>query len=241
MLISHRKCFIFTKTVKTAGTSVESYFEQFCMPEGEWQQSHSREEYISEEGIIGYRGQSTEEKKWYNHMSAKNIRDLIGQEIWDRYYKFTVVRNPFDKLISGFYFHRKYNKKRYSKVQRLIAYARSILNIGGIFDRVQKKKEIELFRSWIKNGGEILDRNKFMIDGELCVDYFIRFENLHGDIKHVCDRLSIPFDPSRIPEFKKGVRKHIIPIQDFYDNETRQIVEEKYAWEIEKFGYDLPK
>lgn len=35
MLISHRKRFIFTKTAKTAGTSVESYFEQYCMPEGE--------------------------------------------------------------------------------------------------------------------------------------------------------------------------------------------------------------
>ena len=241
MLISHRKAFIFTKTVKTAGTSVESYFEQYCMPEGEWKESHSREEYISEAGIIGFRGQSSDEKIWYNHMSAKKIRDQIGQEIWDKYFKFTVVRNPYDKLISGFYFHRKYNKQKYSKTQRLIAYARSILNVGGAIDRIQKKKEIELFRSWIINGGEILDKNKYMIDGELCIDYFIRFENLHEDIKHVCDQLSIPFEPSRIPEFKKGVRKHIIPIQDFYDSETKQIVLEKYAWEIDRFAYDIPK
>ena len=54
MLISHRKQFIFTKTVKTAGTSVESYFEQFCKPDGEWQESHAHEEYVSKSGIIGY-------------------------------------------------------------------------------------------------------------------------------------------------------------------------------------------
>jgi hypothetical protein len=210
------------------------------MPEGEWKESHSREEYVSEAGIIGYRGQSTSKKKWYNHMSAKMIRDQIGSEIWDNYFKFTVVRNPYDKLISGFYFHRKYNKQKYSKMQRLVAYTRSILNFGGAIDRIQKKKEIELFRSWIKNGGEILDKNKFMIDGEVCVDYFIRFEHLHEDMKHVCDRLSIPFEPSNIPEFKKGVRKHIIPIKDFYDEATIKIVQEKYAWDINKFGYKIP-
>ena len=31
MLISHRKKFIFTKTKKTAGTSVESVFETYCI------------------------------------------------------------------------------------------------------------------------------------------------------------------------------------------------------------------
>jgi hypothetical protein len=48
MLISHRKRFIFFKTSKTAGTSVESFFEKFCYAEGEWKFSHAREETISE-------------------------------------------------------------------------------------------------------------------------------------------------------------------------------------------------
>ena len=56
MLISHRKKFIFMKTVKTAGTSTESYFEQYCMPDGEWQQSHGRDEYATKTGIIGCNG-----------------------------------------------------------------------------------------------------------------------------------------------------------------------------------------
>jgi hypothetical protein len=56
MLIGHRKKFIYTKTAKTAGISIESYFENFCMPENTWKFSNSREEYVSKEGIIGYRG-----------------------------------------------------------------------------------------------------------------------------------------------------------------------------------------
>ncbi|KPA10844.1 hypothetical protein MHK_008953, partial [Candidatus Magnetomorum sp. HK-1] len=47
MLVSHRHKFIYTKTFKTAGTSVESYFEPFCMNDGEWSRSHPRDQYIS--------------------------------------------------------------------------------------------------------------------------------------------------------------------------------------------------
>ena len=239
MLISHRKQFIFTKTVKTAGTSVESYFEKYCMPEGEWQESHGRDEYISEEGIIGYRGANPCNPIWYNHMSARKIRDLIGQDIWDQYYKFTVIRNPFDKLISGFYADEK-QRQNYSFTQRLMAFVRKTLGRGNPIDRVKGKTEIERFRCWVQKGGLIIDRDKYLIDGQECIDYFIFFENLHKGIKHVCDRLSIPFEPLRIPQFKKGIRRHKIPIQEYYDHESTQIVQNIYAWELGRFGYDLP-
>ncbi|MDH3315171.1 MAG: sulfotransferase family protein [Betaproteobacteria bacterium] len=240
MLVSHRKHFIFTKSLKTAGTSVESYFERYCMPDGEWQESHGRDEYVSEAGIIGCRRPNVSGSIWYNHMSARRIRDLISQDIWDRYFKFTVVRNPFDKLISGFYFFEN-DKQNYSYTQRLKAFARQILDRGNPIDRVEGKTEIERFRCWIQKGGEIIDRDKYLIDGQECVDYFIRFENLHEGMKHVCDRLSIPFEPSRIPEFKKGIRHDRIQVRDYYDHETVQIVQKIYSWELERFGYDLPK
>ena len=56
MLISHRHRFIYTKTIKTAVTSVEAYFEPYCMAEGAWQESHSRAEHVSPEGIVRFRG-----------------------------------------------------------------------------------------------------------------------------------------------------------------------------------------
>jgi len=220
MLVSHKKHFIFTKTFKTAGTSVESYFEQYCMPDGEWQESHPREEFISETGIIGYRGIKKDNLTWYNHMPAKRISDLIGHDIFESYFKFTVIRNPFDKLISAFF----WDYKHFFLDNRQIA----------------KCTIIDNFRRWIQNGGIHIDRDKYLIDEQECVDYFIHFEDLHNGIKHVCNHLSIPFEASRIPEFKKGIRHHRINIQDYYDNKTKQIVKEKYAWELERFGYNLP-
>jgi hypothetical protein len=218
VLVSHTKQFIFTKTVKTAGTSVESYFERYCMPDGEWRESHTRDECVSENGIIGYRGGDPTGSTWYNHMPAKKIRELVGQDVWNRYYKFTVIRNPFDKLISAFY----------------------LLENTPQMIQVEAKTDIERFRSWVRKGGLIVDRDKYLIDEKECVDYFIRFEHLLEGIKHVCDRLSVSFEPSRVPEFKKGIRPHRLAIRDYYDCETEEIVQELYAWEFRRFGYNMP-
>ena len=83
MLISHRKKFIYTKTPKTAGTSVEVYFERFCAPDGAWKFDHERDQYVGSSGIIGARGSYAESAGWYNHMSACEIRRKAGSLIWD--------------------------------------------------------------------------------------------------------------------------------------------------------------
>jgi hypothetical protein len=155
MLISHRKKFIYTKTVKTAGTSVESYFEKYCMPEGVWEFSHAREAYVGDSGIIGYRGMAPEGTEWFNHMSADSIRAQVGAEIWDRYFKFCVVRNPFDKLISAFHFSYSSN-----------------INEG---TKNRNENVIDRFRGWIASGNaeSTVDRDKYLIDGEVCVDHLL--------------------------------------------------------------------
>jgi hypothetical protein len=239
MLISHRKQFIFTKTFKTAGTSVESYFEQYCMPDGEWQQTHTRDEYQSADGIIGYRGPNPAGSVWYNHMSAKGIRDLIGQDISDRYFKFTVIRNPFDKLISWFLFNKKIKQKQSTSQPK--NFAEQLLEKIKLSDQLKNAVEIEQFRNWVRNGNAIIDRDRYLIDGNEYVDYFIRFESLYEGINYVCEHLSIPFEPSRLPEFKKGTRDSKIPVWKYYDRRTESIVRRTYAWEIERFGYDCPK
>ncbi len=214
MLISHRKQFIYTKTAKTASTSVESYFEPYCMPEGEWSFQHARDEYVSDAGIIGYRGSAGGEDQWFNHMAAADIREKIGMEIWNAYFKFTVIRDPFDKLVSGYFF--------------------------SIRDTEQPPEPVTGFRDWVKNGGDVIDRHTYTIDGALCMDYYIRFESLTDDIRQVCTALQLPYEPERLPTLKGGFREQAIPLAAFYDRHTRAIVEQKYAFELEHFGYRCP-
>ena len=237
MLVSHRKKFIFTKTVKTAGTSVESFFEKWCMPEGEWKQVHGRKEYVSDAGIVGERTGQLKDAQWYNHMSAYNIRKHLGSDMWDEYLKFTVVRNPFEKLVSGFFMFQK--------------------------DKISAGNEVKCFRTWLRNFGTLvmnnidlvkaqhiphyvkpielalIDRDKYLINGKTCVDYFIRYESLVSDIDFVCKQVGIHFETCELPEFKKGIRHHKIPVQEYYDAQCIDLVLELYAWEISRFCYSL--
>ncbi len=119
-------------------------------------------------------------------MSASKVRDALGSETFDSYFKFCVIRNPYDKMVSRFWMDRYEELKCADKVA---------------FDVVKGR-----FNSYILSriGNLCDDRNVYTIHGIPIVDKFIRFERLLGDIADVCATLSIAFDPTALGVYKKG-------------------------------------
>ena len=219
MLVSHRYRFIYTKTKKTAGTSVESYFEPFCMAEGEWTPSHAREEHVSEAGIIGHRGgRPPSPCRWWNHMPAGQIRRQVGEEIWQQYFKFCVVRNPYEKAVSAFYFRRGRR-----------------LGEGASVETARTE-----FENWLETKGPPMDKNKYLIRGEFCLDDVMRYESLNEGMQRICDRLGVAWEPDRLPSFKTGIRPPGITAKDLYTEKSREIVRQAYQFELDYFGYSFP-
>jgi hypothetical protein len=64
------------------------------------------------------------------------------------------------------------------------------------------------------------------------VDYIVRFENLADGFRSVCAALGIP--AASLPQYNRSSREHY---SKYYDDELRELVRERFAAEIEHFGY----
>ncbi len=104
-------------------------------------------------------------------MEAVEVRQQLGPAIWNDYFKFTIVRNPYDKLVSAFYMAKTFD---------------------AVMRREDSSNDPRLFRQWLQNGGGIDDRLAYTIDGSICVDYFIRYEILLDGVAEVCKQLLVP-------------------------------------------------
>src|SRR3974390_2492800 len=172
MLCSHQKKFIYLKTRKTAGTSVEIFLEKFCCPPESYIELLNRLESITEDGIIGFRTDRTEtllpNGAFWHHMPAAEVKQLLGKDVWDTYYKFWNVRNPFDKVVSFFW-------------MKLSDVERDHLS-SAPFEDVRRR-----FLTFLSDPLRLpLDQHVFMIDKKPIVDDFIRYEYILTDLKRVC-------------------------------------------------------
>lgn len=195
------------------------------MPDGEWEFSHERNEYVSETGIIGFRGPAPPKNLvWWNHMPAAMIKRMIGEETWSNYFKFCVVRNPFDKAVSAFYHFQRYtNNPAFASQANL----------------TDMDKERADFEAWVHHSLPI-DRDKYLIDGKFCLDDFIRYEALPSEMERICHRLSLPWDASFLPTLKSNTRPKQARTESLYTEKSKKIVSIAYAFELNYFGYSFP-
>jgi hypothetical protein len=105
--------------------------------------------------------------------------------------------------------------------------------------QLHKIDKIKSFRYWLSLQEKPIDRQMYMINGSICVDFFIKYERLEQDIEQVCTILDIPFDERSLPEFKKGNRINDFSIPEYYDTKSKNIVKNLYDYEIDYFEYKL--
>jgi hypothetical protein len=93
MIVSHKYRFIFIKTLKTAGTSIEVFLSQYCGPDDILTPIFPHVEPHQPRNYQNY----------FNHMPASEVRERVGHSVWDSYFTFCVERNPWDKVLSYYY------------------------------------------------------------------------------------------------------------------------------------------
>lgn len=227
MLVSHRHKFIYTKSFKTGGTSVEAYFERFCVKEDEGIPNLKHYEIVSDVGIVGGRGgfKYKRNMKWKAHMPAKKIKAQIGEKIWQSYFKFCTIRNPYQLPVSRFYFDRGQNPNKLKELLTL-----PLPEVQNLFERWLLRRE--------KRIG--MEDFAYIIDGQFCLDDFIRYESLTEDLERICHKLNLPWNPAWLPKFYSGMRPQYATAKKLHTPKTKEWVEEKFAFELDYFGYSFP-
>jgi hypothetical protein len=153
-------------------------------------------------------------------MPAALVKKQLGDEIWNDYKKFCVVRNPYDKTVSLWW-------QNVSPAQR-----EALINLP--FEEVKKT-----FAEWVTAGHYRLavDRKIYTIGGQLCVDFVIRYEHLAADLESACSKLGVEFDLSKLGNYKGGVRLRSEHFSEYFDSRTARKVSDSFAFEFDQFGY----
>jgi hypothetical protein len=227
MILSHRFKFIFIKTAKTAGTSIEVFLSKHCgppdvvtpiLPRIEGHQPRNYEglinpvpEILERPGklLLTLRHSMTSRTKFYNHMPACEVKQRVPADVWKGYFKFCVERNPWEKVLSHYKMHAAREGGALS-FEEYLARGRFPINDFRYMDR---------------------SRSKIM------VDRVVRYENLLVELNEIFAQLNIPFDGTLGVRAKSEYHVDRQPYQKVFSDNQRRIVEKAFAREIELHGY----
>lgn len=210
MLLSEGRGFLLVHVQRTAGTSLKAALAGACPDAQE---------------ILG------------THDWAAAARAHLGAR-YDALYRFALVRNPWDRLVSWYEHIRQRGGAgglegpvEDGGINRLWRYALAhadsfrefILRCDGVIDDVDGSKSFAFAQC-----AYVCDAQ-----GRLIVDDVYRFEDLPAAADRVFEKLQID---ARLPRLNPSRHR---PYREYYDAQTRAVVGRRFAPDIARFGYEF--
>lgn len=203
MIVSHTHKVIFVANPKTGSSSVESALSGM--------NEEPELDSLAREGFYTRR-----------HLPAYILREILGARMWDLYFKFAFVRNPWDWFVSQHFYNLQ---KKGRMLDARIPFLEQSIN--GTYDFLR-----------IYRGAEWADsacQNAFVCDarGGVLVDFLGRFEDFERDF---ATALSI-FDDidANLPHVNSSAHGHF---KDYYTPATVEMIRDMYSRDISLFGYN---
>ncbi|MCG3169676.1 MAG: hypothetical protein CALGDGBN_01199 [Pseudomonadales bacterium] len=157
------------------------------------------------------------------HLTAQEKLRQLGRAEWQRRFTFTVVRNPWDKVLSHFRYRVQTNQSGLRDAG--MSFARWVELAYGLRDPRYYDQPRMFMPQW-----------RWIVDaqGRVLVDYICRFENLEADFAEVCRRIG---RAASLPHVKSSIGGERGPYRERYDERTAAIVAERFREDTEHFGY----
>ena len=214
MPVSHQHRCIFVHIPKCAGTSIEAALGMH----GELDHVGLRPNYnqtLNEETLFGAGAQ---------HYCLNQIRERIGEEAYAGYFKFSIVRNPWDRFVS----YVAWKADRDGRMKWLAGKPPSRREFyealwALIVDHVRGRPvHMHLRPQW-----------EFLADadGEIGVDFVGRVETLEADWSRIRERLGID------APLERRMQSSHLDYRKYYDPLSRLAIGLVYRRDIALFGY----
>ena len=208
-MISFDRKFVFVHIPKTGGTSIRVALTPYC------------------DGLIGPKRLANRisrklakrpifrplELPLEGHASALEYQNFLGDEVFQQFFKFAIVRNPFDLHVSMYEYMRQTNYHKHH-------------------DLVTKMNFLE-FSYWRCHENPITQLD-FVGDNQKCinVDFIGKFENLENDFKKITRHFGIK---TQLPFLNASKRVHW---RDYYTYESINLVRKNFYEDFEFFEYN---
>lgn len=231
MIVSHSRRFVFLKPTKAAGSTVQAILSLHCDSRDIVPRSNHWTEHPAlarlrpynyrlplRGNVRGYISQALRGTKLPSHpqhATAKYVKQLLGETTWNDYKKISVVRNPFDRIVSWYYWTSK----------------------GGYRDSVP-------FEDYVLDAGKILTspRRQYFIEGLEVADWYVRVEHMESDLAileeqhfggrrfcHLAGELIL----KRNPDPRRKTTEELFSAS----NIAVEFVSKTCEWEISRFNY----
>lgn len=147
--------------------------------------------------------------KFGPHQSARVIKNRLPAKVWNSYFKFTVERNPFDKMVSMYFMN----------------WGKEGINRPG-----------RTFEDWVERRQNIpLNYPLYTWKNKVIVDKVIRYENLDNELLEVYTNLGVPFNG--LNEAAKGNYRSQSDYKELHTNKTKEFTERIFSNELNLMNY----
>lgn len=224
MIISHKHKFIFIKTKKTAGTSIEIALSNLCGQNDiltpiadEDEKQRGKNKIYPKNYKIGIQDFKIADLKelikkglkykirhlYSNHSTAEEIQKHLDPKIWNSYFKFCFERHPIDKAISAYNYHMKFSNQELS------------------------------FEDFLKSNDFYKNFHRYSIDDQIAVDFVGKYETLQDDFNQILKQIGI--DKTILLPKSKISNKRREPL---ISNESKEIIIKTCKMEFKYLGYE---
>ena len=233
MILSHKHKFIFFCNPKTGSTSVEKALERH--QEGA-EYNHGLRQFSHGE----------QAKKLFpnKHLPPAILKAWLPEKVWNDYYKFVFVRNPWDWFVSEWKYHFKLEQYQAKDIfKRPYAVARHYKNLPKRQALNSKKvfevADVDFLYNHLKHNFSVFPNAKGLfqshyvcdLDGKMLVDRVAKFENIQTDFEQIKDNLSLDIDLQHLNRTKHS------DFRTYFTKESRLRVAELWQEDIERFEY----